>query len=113
MYADVLRLDSNDSSILAEIHLHEDESQFVVFINKIDSSTQISPRPIRLTGLNSETHYKIELVNREELPGLSRGNPQIKHQEVIASGQYWMKSGVVVPWNFPNQCYVLKGIAVS
>lgn len=109
MHANILRLDSDDDVVLAEQHLSEDESQFVVFANHIDSSTQISPRPLRFARLDCQRMYKVELVNREDLLDLSRGNPFIKNQDVTLSGQYLMTHGLVLPWSFPNSCWVLKG----
>ena len=71
MSADILRLDSPDETVLAEMHLSSDEKQFVAFANKIDSSPQIAPRPLRLTALEPDSMYHISLVNKDEVHHLS------------------------------------------
>jgi len=109
MLADILRLDSNDTAVLAELHLSQDEQQFAMFANKIDSSNQIAPRPLRLAGLVPDRKYNITLVNREELHHLSRGEPAIKFDDATLSGQYLMQHGITLPWSFPNQTWVIKG----
>lgn len=109
MKADILRLDSDDPAVLAELHMSEDETQFIMFANKIDTSGQIAPRPLRLSALAPEKTYVIDLVNREDLRPLSRGAPHIKQNKMTVSGRYLMSHGIVLPWSFPNQCWVVKG----
>ena len=113
MQADILRLDTSDPAVLAEMHIAEDESQFVVFANKIDTSFQIAPRPLRLSELVDQSTYEIDLVNREELHSLSRGELRLKVGGITVSGQYLMNHGITLPWSFPNQCWVIKGIVVK
>ena len=113
MNADILRLDSDDPSVLAELHMAEDESQFVMFANKIDTSLQIAPRPLRLSGLEQSAYYEIELVNRDDVHKLSRGEPLLKTSSMKVSGQYLMQNGILLPWGFPNQTWVIKGIRTS
>ncbi len=113
MRADILRLDSNDKAVLAEQHIAEDDTQFVVFANKIDTSSQIAPRPLRLSALNADANYEIDIVNRDEVHKLSRGAPHLKAGAMRVSGQYLMRHGVILPWGFPNQCWVIKGRKVS
>jgi len=110
MQADILRLDSLDPSILAELHLAQDTHTFVVFANKIDSSKQILPRPLRLTGLDADALYHITLENRDEQSHLSRGPAVLKLHDVTLSGQYLMHQGLNLPWSFPNQTWVIKGV---
>jgi alpha-galactosidase len=109
MSADILRLDGNDPAVLSEMHLSNDEKQFVVFANRIDSSLQIAPRPMRLTGLLPNKKYRITLVNREQLHHLSRGQTTLKFNDVTLSGQYLMQRGITLPWSLPNQTWVIKG----
>jgi alpha-galactosidase len=109
MAADILRLNINDPSVLGELHLSNDEQQFVVFANKIDSSLQIVPRPMCLTGLDPSKNYHISLVNREQLHHLSRGKTILKFDDITLSGQYLMQQGITLPWSFPNQTWVIKG----
>tara|TARA_B100000767_G_scaffold172701_1_gene161710 strand:+ start:270 stop:524 length:255 start_codon:yes stop_codon:yes gene_type:complete len=81
----------------------------VVFAGVADSSSQISPRPLSLTGLDAEAQYQINLVNRDELVGLSRGEMAIKIDKLTLSGSYLMNYGVTLPWQFPDAMWVLQG----
>ena len=107
---DILRLDSADPSVIAEEHLARDGRRFVVFAGHIDSSAQILPRPLRLTGLDPQATYRIRLVNREDAVGLSRGAPLLKLEDVSLSGQYLMSHGLTLPWSFPLTMWVIEGI---
>jgi alpha-galactosidase len=109
MAGDILRLDCIDPAVLGEMHISDDEQQFVVFANKLDSSLQIAPRPMRLTGLDASQNYHISLVNREQMHHLSRGEPILKFEDMTVSGQYLMQHGIALPWSFPNQTWVIKG----
>ena len=108
--ADILRLDSADLAILAEQQLAANGERFVVFAGSVDTSQQIAPRPLRLTGLDEQANYQIELVNKEELVGLSRGTTALKQQQLTLSGAYLMNYGVTLPWQFPNAMWVVEGI---
>ena len=107
--ADILRLDSTDSAIIAEQQLAADGSQFVVFAGKAGTSTQIAPRPLRLTQLQGDAMYNIRLVNRDDTHHLSRGTPMIKDQDINVSGTYLMHHGLVLPWAFPDTMWVAQG----
>jgi len=107
--ADILRLDSQDEAVLAELHLAAAGEQFLVFAGVADSSVQISPRPLPLAGLDAQAQYQIDLVNRDELVHLSRGEMAIKVEKLTLSGSYLMNYGVTLPWQFPNAMWVLKG----
>ena len=76
--ADILRLESADPSVIAEQQLAQDGGKFVVFAGKIATSSQILPRPLRLSSLAPEAIYRIELLNRDQAPSLSRGDQLIK-----------------------------------
>ncbi|NVK29523.1 MAG: alpha-galactosidase [Gammaproteobacteria bacterium] len=110
MSADILRLESNDPAVLIEQHLSEDGEQFLVFVNRLDTSTQILPQMLAMTALEADARYRLELVNRDELGALSRGNPLLKHDGGEFSGQYLMAQGLSLPWSFPGRCLVLKGL---
>ncbi len=107
--ADILRLDSADPAVIAEQQLARDKARFVVFAGKAATSTQIVPRPLRLTGLDGQARYRVTLVNRDEAPGLSRGAPLLKSGSLVASGTYLMQHGVTLPWSFPDRIWVLQG----
>ncbi len=107
--ADILRLDSADATVLAEQQLAADGKQFVVFAGRADTSNQIAPRPLRLTGLQADAQYQVNLLNKDELVGLSRGTTVLKQRTLNLSGAYLMNYGVTLPWQFPNAMWVLEG----
>lgn len=110
--ADILRLDSADSAVIAEQQLARDQSRFVVFAGKAATSMQIAPRPLRLTGLIPAEMYRIDLINRSSAPALSRGTPALKSQVMDLSGAYLMHHGVTLPWSFPERMWVVEGIKI-
>ena len=107
--ADILRLESADPAVVAEMQLAEDGDRFVVFAGKIETSAQIAPRPLRLTRLTPGTMYRIELVNRNDAPTLSRGDPKLKSDPIAVSGAYLMNHGLTLPWSFPATMWVIEG----
>ena len=107
--ADILRLDSADPVVLAEQQLAQDKSRFVVFAGKAATSAQIAPRPLRLTGLQVDATYRINLANRNTLHHLSRGTTALKSDALDLSGAYLMHHGVTLPWSFPDRMWVVEG----
>ena len=107
--ADILRLDSADPAVIAEQQLAEGGDRFVVFAGKAAASSQVAPRPLQLTRLSPEARYRIELLNRADAPGLSRGNQILKSGAVELSGQYLMNHGLTLPWSFPDRMWVIEG----
>ena len=107
--ADILRLESADPAVIAEQQLAEDGQRFVVFAGKADTSAQIVPRPLCLTRLDPDARYRIELLNREDAVGLSRGMPALKSEPIELSGQYLMAHGITLPWSFPETMWVIEG----
>jgi alpha-galactosidase len=110
--ADILRLDSSDPAVIAEQQLSQNGETFVVFAGKATTSDQIAPRPLRLTRLTPDAQYRIELVNRADAPGLSRGDQAIKSEPLILSGTYLMNHGITLPWAFPETMWVIKGTLI-
>ena len=107
--ADILRLDSADPAVLAEQHLSNDGAQFVVFAGKAATSSQIVPRPLRLTRLVQDAKYRVELLNRGDANHLSRGANALKTDPIVVSGSYLMYHGLNLPWSFPDSMWVLQG----
>lgn len=110
MNADILRLDSSDTAVIAEQQLAQGGDRFVVFAGKAETSDQIAPRPLRLTRLTPDARYRIELVNRDDAPKLSRGNPVLKSGPIEVTGGYLMNHGLTLPWSFPETMWVIEGI---
>lgn len=110
--ADIHRLDSVDAAVVAEQQLSVDAGRFMVFAGKAATSAQISPRPLRLTALDPAARYKITLVNRDEISGLSRGTTALKQDDLILSGAYLMQHGITLPWSFPERMWVVEGTRI-
>jgi alpha-galactosidase len=111
--ADILRLDSDDPAIIAEMQLARDGQRFVAFAGRAATSPQIAPRPLRLTGLEPARRYRVALVNRDEAPRLSRGDLPLKHGPLVFSGTYLMQHGLTLPWSFPETMWVIEGTALD
>jgi alpha-galactosidase len=107
--ADILRLDSADPAVIAEQQLAREKDRFVVFAGKAATSAQIAPRPLRLTALEPNAMYQINLTNRNTLHRLSRGTTALKEDALELSGAYLMRHGVTLPWSFPERMWVLEG----
>lgn len=67
------------------------------------------PRPLRLSSLAPEAIYRIELLNRDQAPSLSRGDQLIKSAPLELSGAYLMDNSLTLPWSFPETMWVVKG----
>ncbi|MQQ10177.1 alpha-galactosidase, partial [Epibacterium sp. SM1979] len=109
MAADILRLDSQDPSVIAEQQLAQDGSRFVVFAGRAATSHQILPRPLRLTALEPDATYRVELTNREAAHHLSRRDLPIKQGALTLTGQFLMQHGMTLPWSFPDRMWVVEG----
>ncbi|MEL7301867.1 MAG: alpha-galactosidase [Pseudomonadota bacterium] len=107
--ARILRLDSADPAVLAEQQLAQDGARFVVFAGTQDTSTQIAPRPLRLTELERDARYRLRLVSRDMAPGPSRGMPALKNDDIETSGAWLMGHGVTLPCVNPCTMWVLEG----
>ena len=111
--ADILRLDSVDESIIAEIQVSKDGGRFVAFIAQLSTSSQILPRPQRLSGLDPDARYKLELLTRDTSPRLSRGDVLLKTESFVASGGWLMQAGINLPWAFPASIQVIEGTRLN
>lgn len=109
LQADILRLDHQDSNILAEIHVTPDQKKFVLFVTILRESAQILPRPLKLSGLLDQGTYHISLVNKQDVPSLSRGNIDLKDRDLKVSGQILHQKGLNLPWSFPEHIWVIEG----
>ncbi|MFD0978122.1 alpha-galactosidase [Tropicimonas aquimaris] len=107
--ADILRLDHADPTLIAEEQLARDGSRFVVFAGRAASPAQIAPRPLQLTGLEPAARYRVDLANRADVVGLSRGTPALKAGPLEMSGAALMQAGLALPWSFPETIWVIEG----
>ena len=107
--ADILRLDSADSAILAEQQQARDGSRFVVFAGRRESSTQIANRPLRLTALDPDAMYRVTLRNSGDATMQSRGPVALKDAVLEMSGAALMGMGLQLPISYPDSMWVLEG----
>jgi alpha-galactosidase len=109
MTADILRLDAADPAITAEMQLATDGSRFILTSGQSETSIQILPRPLRLTGLDPDAAYKITLKNPEDAAKQSRGPNALKSAPLTLSGQYLMTHGILLPAQWPATIFVVEG----
>jgi alpha-galactosidase len=107
--AEILRLDSSDPAVIAEQQMDRAAGRFVVFAGLTTPSSQIAPRPLRLTRLDAKAHYRVSLRNRASASHLSRGALALKDRAVTLTGAALMASGIRLPWQFPQTIWVLEG----
>ncbi|MBI1417540.1 MAG: alpha-galactosidase [Limimaricola sp.] len=107
--ADILRLDSADPTVTAEMQLAADGARFVVFAGQATASAQILPRPLRLAGLDPAARYRITLRNPEDAPRHSRGPVALKSGPLMLSGRALMSGGLTLPVAWPATMWVLEG----
>ena len=107
--ASIHRLERPDPAIIAEVQVSEDQAHFVLFAGKVDTSGQVLPRPLRLTGLDPDARYRIDLINREDANHLSRGQQALKSGSIMLSGRALMTQGISLPWSFQDVLWVVQG----
>ena len=110
MQADIFRLDAPDPAIIAEQQTAPDAGRFVVFAGRAASSRQIAPRPLQLTALDPAAVYRVDLANRDEITGLSRGATALRSGALEVSGAYLMSQGLTLPWLVPDSMWVVEGV---
>lgn len=109
MAGTILRLDSDDPAVTAEIQLATAGDRFVVFAGQAETSRQILPRPLRLTGLEPGARYTVSLLNPEDAPRQSRGPNALKNNPLTLTGQMLMTRGILLPVAWPATMWVVEG----
>ncbi len=109
MTADILRLDAADPSVTAEMQLANDGACFILTAGQSETSIQILPRPLRLTGLDPKAFYRVSLKNPEVAAKHSRGPNALKKGALTLSGQYLMTNGITLPAAWPATMFVVEG----
>ena len=105
----ILRLDSDDPAVTAEMQLAAGGDRFVVFAGQAETSRQILPRPLRLTGLEPEARYTVSLLNPEDAPRQSRGPNALKAGPLTLTGRALMTRGILLPVAWPATMWVVEG----
>lgn len=109
MAGTILRLESPDPAVIAEIQIAADGARFVVFAGQAAASAQSLPRPLRLTGLDPAARYRLRLVNPEDAPPQSRGAVALRTGPLVLSGAALMAGGLNVPLAWPATMWVVEG----
>lgn len=109
MAGTILRLDSADPSVTAELQLAGDGARFVVFAGQNGQSVQSLPRPLRLTGLDPAARYRISLRNVADKPPQSRGPNALKDGPLTLTGRALMAQGILLPVAWPATMWVIEG----
>jgi alpha-galactosidase len=109
MAGNVLQLDSDDPAVTAEIQIAADGARFVAFVGQAAMSSQILPRPMRLTGLDPAARYHVRLLNPEDKAPQSRGPAALKTEPLTLSGQALMTKGLALPIAWPATLWVIEG----
>ncbi len=109
MAGEIRQLDSDDPTVTAEIQISEDGQRFVTFVAQVAYIGQILPRAIRLTGLDPDANYEVDLINPESRANQSRGDAALKTETLTLSGRVLMRSGLNLPIAWPATMFVLEG----
>ncbi len=110
MAGTIHRLDAADPAVTAEMQIARDGHRFVLFAGQNQTSTQILPRPLRLTGLDPAARYIVTLINPEDAPRQSRGPNALKTGPLTLSGQALMTRGLLLPVAWPATMWVVEGV---
>jgi alpha-galactosidase len=105
----LLRLDSDDPTVTAEMQIAADGGRFVAFAGVSAAPSQQLPRPLRLTGLDPVALYRVELANPEDRAKQSRGPVALKSGGLTLSGAALMNGGVMLPVAWPATMWVVEG----
>lgn len=109
MGADLYRLDTDDVTLIPEMHVAEHGERFAVFAGRMAAAPQILPRPLRLTGLEPESLYTVSLKTPLTMPGKSRGPSALKTGSVTLSGRVLMTVGLTLPCAAPESMMLIEG----
>lgn len=109
MAGTIHRLDNDDPAVTSELQISAEGDRFVVFAGQAETSRQILPRPLRLTGLEPGARYTVSLVNPEDAPRQSRGPNALKTTPLTLTGQTLMTRGILLPVAWPATMWVVEG----
>ncbi len=109
LHGTIHRLDSDDPAVTAEMQIAADGHRFVTFAGQAETSRQILPRPLRLTGLDPDAGYTVTLINPEDAPRQSRGPNALKSAPLTLTGQALMTRGILLPVAWPATMWVVEG----
>ena len=103
------RLDSADPAVIAEMQIAKGGDRFVLFAGQEETSVQMLPRPLRMTGLDPQARYTLHLRNTADKPPQSRGPNALKSQDLTLTGRALMTQGISLPMAWPATIWVVEG----
>lgn len=106
-------LESCDEAVTAEIQLAADGQRFVLFCGIGQTPNQSLPRPQMLAGLVPEARYRLQLINPEDKPPQSRGQPALLAGPLELSGRMLMTAGLQLPVSWPATMWVIEGERIA
>ena len=109
MSGTIHRLDAADPAVTAELQIAADGHRFVLFAGQAETSAQILPRPLALTGLEPDARYCVTLINPEDAPRQSRGPNALKSAPLTLTGRALMTRGLLLPVAWPATMWVVEG----
>ena len=109
MSGQIHQIDTDDPTVTAEIQIAADGHRFVAFAGQNAFLSQILPRPLRLTGLDPDAMYKVQLRNPEDRAPHSRGPVALKTDPLTLSGRVLMTKGINLPVAWPATMWVIEG----
>lgn len=109
MRATILRLDSADPAMTAEMHLSEDGSRFLLAAGQTSLSRQSLPRPLPLAGLDPATRYEVRLTNPQDAAPQSRRLTALQQGPLRLTGQALMRQGLSLPVAWPSTLWMIEG----
>jgi alpha-galactosidase len=109
MRATILRLDSADPAVTAEMQLAEDGSRFLLAAGQSALSSQSLPRPLRLTDLDLAARYEVRLTNPQDAALQSRRLTALQQGPLTLSGRALMGQGLMLPVAWPSTLWMVEG----
>ena len=70
----------------------------------------IAPGRFQHRALDPAAVYRVDLANRDEITGLSRGATALRSGALEVSGAYLMSQGLTLPWLVPDSLWVVEGV---
>ena len=108
----LFRLESADPAMIAEMHLAQNGSEFLLFAAQIRPSDQQLAKPLRLAGLNAEARYEVQLCDADRvMEVMNRGakSPLVRGEPVTLTGAALMGHGLLLPNSFPDTWWAVTG----